>query len=332
MARADRAGQDRGRQADRPAEIPAKGWKDILVRIWRSLTEDNLLLIAAGVTFFLLLAIFPALSAFVALYGLIFDPRAIAGHLALAEGVVPPVALDVIAAQLQALAAEPAGSLTMGFLLTLGLALWSANGGVKSIMEGLNIAYDEAEKRSFLRRNLVALAFTLGAMGLIVVMAVVMAVIPAALALVPLGPLGEVAILVLRWPLLLVVIGVALAALYRWGPSRAQAQWRWVTWGSGIAAVAWVLASVGFALYAEGVADFDRSYGAMAAPIAFLLWLWLSMVVVLIGAEINGEMEHQTMRDTTTGPERPLGQRGAAMADRVGAAADGQAVDRRAAD
>lgn len=314
---------DRGRQAERPSDIPKPGWKDILRRVKDSLAEDRVLLIAAGITFYLILALFPALAAFVAVYGLFLDPATAARHIAALEGVAPPAVTELLSTQLQTLAAQQSGDLGFGAAIGLLIAFWSANGGVKAIIEGLNVAYDERETRSFLRLNLVAFAFTLGAMVLILLMVAALAVVPALLAVLPLGSLGEIVVSLVRWPLLVAAIGLALALLYRWGPAREPPEWRWVTWGSAFATLGWLAASVGFSLYLENFADFAASYGAFAAPIAVLLWLWISMIVILMGAEINGEIEHQTARDTTTGKDRPMGTRGAEMADTVGPPAEG---------
>lgn len=260
-------------------------------QVWRAMSEDNVLLVAAGVGFYLLLALFPALSAFVALYGLFLDPQSAVAQLSALEGVVPPSVMEVVAARVQSLAAQPAATLGLGFGLSLAVALWGANGGVKAIMEGLNIVFDVPERRGFLKRNLVALALMGGLAVLLLVMVAVLAVVPAVLALVPLGAAGEVALALLRWPLLLAVVGLALALLYRFAPCRQGADWRWITWGSGLATAGWVAASAGFAWYASSLADFDASYGAMATPVAILLWVWLSMVVVLLGAEVDAVME-----------------------------------------
>lgn len=312
----------RGRLASRPSDIPKAGWRDILSRLRASLSEDRVLLVAAGVTFYLILALFPALAAFVAVYGLFLDPATVTRHIAALEGVAPPALTDLISVQLQTLAAQQTGDLGFGAVIGLLVAFWSANGGVKAIIEGLNVAYDERETRSFLRLNLVALAFTLGAMMLILLMVAALAIVPALLAFLPLGSLGEIAISLSRWPLLLLAVGLALSMLYRWGPAREAPDWRWVTWGSAFGTLGWIATSVGFSLYLENFADFAASYGAFAAPIAVLLWLWISMIVILIGAEINGEIEHQTLRDSTTGTDRPIGARGAEMADTLGKRAD----------
>ena len=314
---------DRGRLAERPSDIPKPGWKDILSRVWASLSEDRVLLVAAGVTFYLILALFPAIAAFVAVYGLFLDPATVGSHIAALEGVAPPALTELLSTQLQTLAAQRSGNLGFGAAIGILIAFWSANGGVKAIIEGLNVAYDERETRSFVRLNLVAFAFTLGAMVLIVLMVAALAVVPAVLAILPLGALGEIVLRLARWPLLVLAVGLALAMLYRWGPAREPPEWRWVTWGSAFATLGWIAASVGFSIYLENFADFAASYGAFAAPIAVLLWLWISMIVVLIGAEINGEIEHQTLRDSTTGPDRPIGARGAEMADTLGRTSDG---------
>jgi membrane protein len=314
--------RNRGRDAPRPSAIPAKGWKDVGWRVWKSLNEDRVLLISGGVTFYLLLALFPALVAFMSIYGLFLDPATAVDHANALSGLVPPAAMDLIADQLARLASRQGGALTLGLVLSLILAFWSANGGIKAIIEGLNIAYDEREKRSFLRLNLIAFAFTLGAMVLMVLLIVALAVVPAVLAVLNLGGVGDLLVRVLRWPLLVVAVGVALAVLYRHGPSREPPEWRWVTWGSGIATVAWLVMSIAFTIYLERFANFDATYGALAAPIGFLLWIWLSIIVVILGGEINGEMEHQTARDTTTGPEEPMGKRGAVMADTLGEPSD----------
>lgn len=311
-------GNGRGREAARPRDIPAKGWKDIALRVWKSLGDDKLLLIAAGVTFYLLLALFPALGSFIALYGLIADPATVAGHVSLLQGVMPGPASELLSTQMTRLAGAQSGDLGLSAIIALLISLWSANGGVKAIFEGVNIAYDEEEKRSFLRLTLVTLGFTLGAMVLLIALIGALAVLPAVLALVPLGQVTEIVVTLLRWPLILVLIGLALAVLYRFAPSRTPPEWKWVTWGSGLATVLWVAASVAFSIYLESFADFGASYGAMAAPIAFLLWVWISIIVVLLGAEVNAEMEHQTAHDTTVGSEKPMGQRGAEVADTLG--------------
>lgn len=313
---------NRGRDASRPSAIPRKGWKDILWRVWTSLTEDRVLLIAGGITFYVLLALFPALVAFMSIYGLVFDPATAVDQAAALRGILPDAASALIEAQLTTLASRQQATLTLGLVLSLLIAFWSANGGVKAMIEGLNVAYDEREKRSFVQLNLVAFGFTLGVMLLAMIMVLALAVIPASLVFLDMGTAGALLIRFARWPILAVAVGLALAVLYRHGPSRTPPEWRWVTWGSGLATLFWLIMSVGFGLYLDRFATFDATYGALAAPIAFLLWVWLSTIVVILGGEVNGEMEHQTKVDTTTGPDHPMGSRGARMADTLGRTAD----------
>jgi len=312
----------RGRDAETPSAIPAKGWKDVFWRVWKSLTQDHVMLIAGGVTFYLLLALFPALVAFMSIYGIFLDPATAVDHAQSLRGLVPPAAVDMIAEQLARLTTKQSDTLTVGLILSLIIAFWSANGGVKAMIEGLNYAYNEREKRSFVRLNTVAFAFTLGAMALMVLLFVALAVIPAMLAVLNLGPTGDLVIRFLRWPLLVLTLGFSLTVLYRHGPSRRSPEWRWVTWGSAFATISWLLMSIAFTTYLDRVANFNATYGALAAPIGFLFWVWLSIIVIILGAEINGEMEHQTAVDTTVGPDKPMGKRGAVMADTLGAPSD----------
>lgn len=312
----------RGRDAETPSEIPARGWKDIGWRVYRSLAEDRLLLVSAGASFYLLLALFPALAAFVSLYGFVADPRTIADHVAFLGGLLPSGGLDIIKSQLQSLARQDEQALSWGFISGLALALWSANAGVKSLFEGLNVAYGETEKRSFLWLNTISLTFTAGAMAIGVVMLVSVGVVPAALALLRLDHLTETLVSLLRWPVLLFMVAAAISLVYRFGPSREDARWRWVGWGSGLATVVWIVASWGFSFYLQNFADYNATYGSLGAIIGFMMWTWISVVILLVGAELNAEMEHQTARDTTTGAPRPLGERGAVMADTIGEPSD----------
>ncbi|WP_145102983.1 YihY/virulence factor BrkB family protein [Cereibacter sediminicola] len=312
----------RGREARRPRDIPAKGWKDIALRVWRSIDEDRVMLVAAGVTFYLLLALFPTLAAFVSLYGLFADPAVIADQVESLRGVLPAEGIELLTAQLRTLAGGQSSSLTVGFAISFLIAFWSANSGMKALIEAMNIAHDEREKRSFIKLTLLSFALTLGAMVLSILMITAVAVVPAVLAIFDLGPGAAVLVWLVRWPLLLLVVAGAMAALYRWAPSRKAPEWRWVTWGSGIATVVWLVASIAFTIYLENFANYSATYGSLGALVGLLLWVWIAVMILIIGAEINSEMEHQTARDTTVGPNRPMGQRGAVMADTLGERSD----------
>jgi len=313
--------RSRGRDADRPSAIPARGWKDIAWRVWEETGEDRVSLIAAGVAFYLLLAIFPALAAFVAIFGFFADPASIADQLAALRGVVPSAGLELIGSQLSDLASRDRDALGVGFLVGLGISLWSANNGAKTLFEALNIAYEEREKRSFLRLNLVALGFTLALMASLAFVISLVGVIPAILALAPLGPGTELLVGLARWPLLLAFAFCAILVLYRFGPSRTSVKWRWLTWGALLATVCWTAASFAFSWYLQNLADYNATYGSLGAIVGFMLWTWLSAYIVIVGAEIDAEIEHQTARDSTVGPGRPMGKRGATMADTLGKAA-----------
>lgn len=306
-----------GRGARRPAEIPARGWGSILKRAVLQSNDDRVMTEAAGITFYALLSIFPSLTALVSVYGLFADPATVATHLQQLGGFVPEGGMQIINEQLQRLTSGEPSRLGFGLIFGLLLALWSANKGTKAMFDALNVVYDEVEKRSFIRLTLVSLAFTLGTLVFVLVAMSAVVVLPVVLRFAGLESSTEWLLRLARWPLLLVVITCLLAALYRFGPSREKARWRWVSWGGAFAAVGWAVISAGFSWYVGNFGDYDATYGSLGAVVGFMTWIWLSAMIVLVGAELNAEMEHQTARDTTTGPERKMGTRGARMADTV---------------
>jgi membrane protein len=311
----------RGRQAAKPSQIPAKGWKDIAWRVYDGIQNDRVLLVSAGVTFYALLALFPATAAIVSLYGLFADAATINEHLRLVSGFLPDGALEVIGDQVKRIAAKGQGTLGLTFLGTLALSLWGANAGTKAIFDALNIIYKEREKRSFIRLTLWSLTFTLAAIALVVVAMTGIVAVPVALKLFGIPIQSAAGLLtLLRWPLLYLVVLFALACLYRFGPSRTRAQWRWVTWGSAIAGGIWIVGSLLLSWYVANFGTYNATYGSLGAVIGFMVWMWLSTTIVLTGAEINAEMEHQTAKDTTEGGRKPMGTRGARMADEIGEA------------
>jgi len=315
---ADPSAGERGRHAESPTDIPLKGWKDILWRVYAEFSQDHVTSVAAGVTFFALLAIFPAIGALVSIYGLFADPATIQDHLNTLSGVLPGGAMEIIGEQVKRIASAGSGTLGFAFLFGLGVSLWSANAGMKAIFEALNIVYDEEEKRSFIWLNATSLAFTLGAILFLLFALAAVVVLPIAFDFIGLGRATEWIIAIVRWPVLLVGIVLALALVYRYGPSRDNPQWRWITPGSILAAVLWVVASMLFSWYVSSFGSYNETYGSLGAAIGFMTWIWISTIIVLVGAEINAEMEHQTAKDTTEGHRQPLGQRGATMADTVG--------------
>ena len=313
---------ERGHEARWPSHIPARGWKDIAWRVWREIAEDRILLIAAGVTYYLLLALFPALGAFVSLYGLFADPATVSDHIALLEGVLPSEAITIIEQQLDSLARQDQQSLGIGFAIGLAIALWSTNGGVKSLFEAMNVAYDETEKRGFVRLNLVSLAFALGAILIMIGFILIIGIIPAVLAYLNLDRGAERMIELLRWPVLLIIILAGVVLLYRFGPSRARAKWRWLSWGAVFSTLVWLGASWAFGFYLQNFANYNATYGSLGTIIGLMVWIWISVTVLIMGAEINAEIEHQTKQDSTIGAPRPMGERGAFVADTVGDPAD----------
>jgi membrane protein len=312
-------GDHRGRSALAPSEIPARGWKDILKRCYQRLNDDRILAIAAGVTFYALLAIFPAIAALVSIYGLFADPATIAKHLDDISGMVPGGAIEVIRGQLDNLTSKGNSALGMAFVIGLAISLWSANSGVKAMMDALNVAYVEREKRGFFRLNATSLTFTLGAIVAAIIGLGAIVVLPLALQYLGLESKQWIAETI-KWPVLLVAVLFAVSLLYRYAPSRREAKWRWITWGSAVATIGWIAISILFSWYAANFGSYNKTYGSLGAVIGFMTWIWLSVTVILLGAEMDAEMERQTEQDTTVGAPKPIGQRGATVADTKGPA------------
>jgi len=310
----------RGRSADTPSEIPAQGWKDILLRVYRGISEDRILLVAAGVTFYLLLSIFPGIAALFSIYGLFANPADIAGHLDALANVAPGGALDILRDEKTRLASKGGTTLGIGFLVSLAVSLWTTNSGVSAIFDALNIVHEEKETRGTLKFYITTLTFTLASIIFILLAIAIVVLLPVALNFIPLPGGTDLLVKIARWPILFVLTALALAVLYRYGPSRTQPRWRWVTWGSAFATVMWVAVSVLFSWYVTNFGSYDKTYGSLGAIIGFMTWIWISIIVVLIGAKLDAEMEHQTARETTSGQPKPLGMRGARMADTVGPA------------
>ena len=311
--------RERGRAADAPTEIPPKGWKDVLWRAFREFREDQVTSVSQSIAFSGMLALFPALAAFVSIYGLFADVETARVQLGALTGIVPAGAATFIGEQMIRIAAQAQATLSTTFVVSLLLSIWSANGGMKALFSGLNIAYDEKEKRNFFRLNGITLAFTVGAVIFVALAMGAVIVVPIVLDLLRLSGAAQ-ALALLRWPVLLVLTMLALSVVYRYGPSRENAKWRWVSLGSAAASVLWLLGSMAFSWYLSNFADYNATYGSLGTVFGFMMWLWLSSVVVLLGAEINAEAERQTLKDSTTGAEKPLGDRGAIAADTVGEA------------
>lgn len=306
----------RGRMARRPEHIPHKGWVDIFWRTGTSYFGDRVGFVSGGVTFFVVLSLFPTLAAFVTIYGLFADPNDAWGRLQFLYSFLPAGVAEFLGGEMQRLAENSTGQLTFTLAWTLALSLWTANGAVKVLFYGLNIAYHEVERRSLVRYNLLCMGFTVS--GLLAVLLSTAMVVGVPVVLSFLGLAEEWNHLApLRWPALLLVYIAALTVIYRLGPCRQRARWRWLTPGAIFAALLSLGLSLGFSWYLQTFVR-TASYGPLAAMMGFLLWTWLTVQIVLMGAELNAEIEHQTAMDTTTGEPRALGERGAVVADTVG--------------
>ena len=316
----DRAHEhDRGRQATHPLQIPWKGWYDIVWRTYREMNSDRLLSIAGGVAFFVLLAIFPAITALVSAYGLFFNTSTITNNLSLLNDVVPENVLSLVHEQANRIASNSGRALSIGIIVGFLVSLWSAMSGVKAMIDALNVINEQQEGRSFVKLNLVALVFTLAGLAAFLLAIAAVVILPLILSPIGLESSTETLTRIGRWPVLLLVLLIGLSLLYRYGPDRRAARWQWVSVGSVFAAVTWIGASFLFSWYLKSFANYNATYGSLGAVVGLMIWLWLSTIVVLLGAEFNAEIEHQTARDSTVGREKPLGARGAVMADTVGA-------------
>jgi membrane protein len=304
-----------GSEADSPAQIPAPGWQQVVRRAIKESQKDNIPLLAAGVAFFGFLALVPALIALVTLVGLVADPVQITQQVQSFTAGLPQASSQLISDQLKAITDSSGGALTIGLVISLVAALWSASSGVSNLIAAVNIAYEEKETRGFLKLRGIALLLTLGTVVFLVLTLALIAIVPVVLQALPLGPLGTVAAQVVRWVLLIALVIGGLAVLYKVAPDRNAPKLRWVSVGSVVAAALWLLGSVGFSLYVNYFGNYNKTYGALAGVIVLLLWLFLTSYIVLLGAEINSEAEYQTARDTTVGEPRPMGQRQAVVAD-----------------
>lgn len=310
----------RGRNADTPLDLPPKGWKDIAFRVKDEVAEDRVGLIAAGVAFYGFLAIFPAIAALMALSGLVFTPTEVTDLLQGLTAFVPKDIIDIIVSQAQAVTGSNEGGLGLTALLGILISLYSASKGMGSLMDGINVAYDETEERGFIRLKLVTLALTLFLVfGLLLSVAVTL-VLPAVLSFVDLGGLLEPIVLVASFAIIAALTVVGLSVLYRYGPSRDAPEWAWASVGAVAGCALWIVGSAGFAYYVDTFGSYNESFGTLAGVVIMLTWLWLSAFIILLGAELNAEMEAQTARDTTQGRDLPMGQRDAEKADNLGEA------------
>lgn len=314
----DVADDSHGRNATTPSEIPRRGWRDILLRVKDSISEKSLGLIAAGAAFYAFIAIPSGIAALISIYGLISDPTHVEQEIETIQSIMPRQAAEIVLDLLSSLISQPRANLGFGLLISLGLALWSANSATTSIMTALNVAYGEHEKRGLFKYYAEALVMTLCSVLFVLVSLTLIAVLPAVFNLLPLGDSRWTMAAWLRWPILVGLFMFGLSIAYRFMPSRTRPKWRWVTWGAFTGAVLWIAASAGFSYYVSHFSAYDKTYGSLAGVVLLLMWLYVSNYAVLLGAQLDAEIEHQTACDSTEGPAKPLGARGAKMADTIG--------------
>ena len=314
----DETQNERGRQATRPREVPPRGWLDVLKRTRRGIRDTNASIIAAGVAFYAFLALVPALIAVVAIYGLVANPADVKDQITSFTSAAPRDAQRLLSNQLSSITRGAGGETGIAAAIAIGAALWSASSGTAALNTGLTVVNRENETRGMLKRRLLALVLTLFAVvGVLVMLALVVA-LPSLLDSAGISGIGRTALELARWPLLAIFLLDGLAVIYRYGPQRRRPMWRWVTPGAVVAMLVGLVASIGFSIYVSLLGNYNKTYGALGAIIVVLLWLYLMAFAVLFGAALNAELEHQTTRDTTAGDERPMGERGAHVADTVG--------------
>lgn len=315
-------GHHRGRDAETPGQIPKAGWKDTLIRVKNEIKTDRLSLVSAAMAYYALFAFVPALSSVVLIYAWVSDPAEISNHLSKVSQFIPSEAQTMLNDQLKNLSSKAPGALGFSAITALLIALWSASKGSKAIIEAMNIIYDEQDKRGFFKSNFLALGMTLLAAVFGVLAIAVIVVVPIVTNLFDFGGIAKTVGTATSWLVLLALFSVFLSFIYRFAPNRDQAKWKWVSWGAVIASVLWAIASALFSIYANEFGNFNKTYGSLGAIIVLMMWFYISSFVVLLGGEINAELEHQTKRDTTRGPDKPLGKRGATMADTIGESAE----------
>ncbi len=314
-AQTDETEQVPGEEAEKPQEIPAKGWLQIVKRGWAEAKADNVPLMAAGMAYYAFLAIFPAIIAAVLLFSFFADPATITTQLDALGSAIPEDIKKTLTDQIGLAAGN--GKVGLGAIIAILVALFSASGGMSNLMTAVNLCYDEEETRGFVKKRLIALALTVGAIVFFLVVVSLVAVLPVVLGFLGTNGVVLFGIQAARWVLIVVVITVALAVLYRIAPDRDAPKLRWVSVGAALATLLWIIASVGFSIYVSQFGSYAKTYGAIAGIVILLLWLFITAYAILLGAEINAESEQQTVADTTKGAPMPIGDRNAVKADSV---------------
>lgn len=317
MAKDKNERDNKGHSAEKPGEIPISGWKAIGSRVISQITKDHVQIVSAGVGFYFFMALFPTLVAALSIYGLVADPASIESHISALSGILPVEATGMIDSFIKPIVSKPDQTLGWGLIFSILLSIWSANQGTSALFEGVNIAYNEQDDRNFFKRTGITLLFTVAGIILGLLSIIVIVLFPALVDKIQLGSTVETILGWARWVILALIIVFALGVIYKKAPDRDNPEIKWVSWGSVIAAVLWIGGSLLFSWYVKNFGSYDDMYGSFAAVIIMLFWLFLTSFIILLGAEINSEMEHQTRKDTTVGPDEPMGQRGGYHADHV---------------
>jgi len=310
---------NKGINAERPRNIPFKGWKDVLLRVKDQMEKDNLPIMAAGVAFYFFMALFPALLAAVSLYALVTDPQQLQEHMNYAGNVLPAEAHDILTDRLESIIETQDSGLGWGLAISLLFSIWSANKGTFFLFRALNVVYDEKSTRGMIKQNAITLSFTIGFMIVGILSMTIVIAFPALIGVLGLPDILETVLRYARWLVMAVIVMFCFAMIYQFAPQRQHPKLRWVSPGSIIATVLWILGSLAFSLYVQNFDNFEEMYGSVAAVIILMLWLNLTAFIILMGAEINAELEHQTKKDTTMGDDSPRGERNAHYADHVAA-------------
>ncbi|MEX0649187.1 MAG: YihY/virulence factor BrkB family protein [Balneolaceae bacterium] len=317
MNKKEKTKGQKGRKAEKPSRIPKAGWKEIIFRIKDELTNDHISIVSAGVAYYFFVALFPTLIAAISIYGLVVDPVQVEQQMNQVAGILPEQASQMISTILENVASQTEETLSWGFGLSMFLSLWFAHNGTSAVFEGINIAYNETDERGFFKQNGITLLFTIGGIIAGIICTALVVVFPALVKSINLPAFLETLINWLRWPLLAFLIIGALGLTYKIAPDRSNPEFRWLSTGAVTATALWLAGSLLFSLYIDNFGNYDEMYGSFAAVIILLLWFFITAFIILLGAEINSELEHQTQKDTTTGEDKPMGERGAYHADRV---------------
>lgn len=304
-------------EAEKPQHFDWEDWKAIVLRVKDDISKDHLQVVAAGVAFYFFLALFPAFSAVVSIYGLLVEPAEVQQQMDQMTRLLPEQAREMLSGILNNIAGKSDSTLGWSLVLSLLFSLWSANKGTTALFEGTNIAYSQLDERGFLKKKAITLLFTLGGIVTGILSMALVVAFPAIVDSIPLPSTISGLINWLRWPLLALIIMLALVLIYKIAPYRSRPRYKWVGWGAVIATLLWLIVSLLFSYYMNNFGNFDKTYGTFTAVIILMLWFFLTAFIILIGAEINSEMEHQTRKDTTTGKEKPMGERNAYFADHV---------------